>query len=306
MTDFKEFTIARLFDLWFKENQGTFSEDTRRLYTFYYNQYISKAFDGRRVKDITASEWFEFESRLDSERNTSREYISAARFQQARTMFQRVFEFGAIRFGLPSPVYIENRGESNDELFSRNDVVKMIAAVQKFDIYHLCTMLGVLAGLTFSEMCGLQWKDIDLGHRLIRICRLGLAGNVPGRFIGTTEIVPLNSEREQRELPVPEWIMQQLEIMKASHDGEQLLLGEPFEEVKASRFRVHYTGFLKNAGVEYKTITVLRRTYAVHSLENGVAPEELSKLLGHTDVDETHRLFGKYIKKTRAEKLYDK
>lgn len=89
-------------------------------------------------------------------------------------------------------------------------------------------------------------------------------------------------------MPVPDRIMQQLEIMKESHDGEQLLLYEPFEDVKPLKFRNHYTKFLKKAGVEYKPRIALRHTFAVTCIEKGMIPEKMSRLLGHRDVYVTY------------------
>lgn len=71
--------------------------------------------------------------------------------------------------------------------------MKMAAAVQPFDIYHLCIMLGVLTGITYPEMCGLQWQDVDTENGLIHIRRLGLAGVTPEGYIADCKIVPLGT-----------------------------------------------------------------------------------------------------------------
>ena len=185
------------------------------------------------------------------------------------------------------------------EFFSRSDVMKMAAAVQPFDIYHLCIMLGVLTGITYPEMCGLQWQDVDPENGLIHIRRLGLAGVTHEGYIADCKIVPFKYERDRRDLPVPGWIMQQLGIMKDSHDGEQLLLMEPFEDVKPIKFRDRYIVFLKKAGVEYKPISAMRNTFAVHSFEDGVEPEKLKELLGSLDVYGNIQVMLKAEKKRR-------
>lgn len=53
MMERKDMTVAELFGLWFEENRDLIGETARRLYSFYYSQYVSRLFDGRRVKDLT-------------------------------------------------------------------------------------------------------------------------------------------------------------------------------------------------------------------------------------------------------------
>lgn len=54
MIERKDMTVAELFELWFEENRDSIGETARRPYSFYYSQYVSRLFDGRRVKDLTA------------------------------------------------------------------------------------------------------------------------------------------------------------------------------------------------------------------------------------------------------------
>ena len=296
--DHRVMTVSKLFRLWLEEKQDSIAESTHKLYEFYYKQYIGKAFGRRRVRNLTTEEWTEFENSLEDERTIYREYLSPSTVRQAIGMYHRLFEFGSIRYGLPSPIHIENKNTSiSAEVFSREDVEKMESIVQPFDIYHLCIMLGLHAGIKFTEMCGLKWKDVDPENKQIEIRRLGLAGNTSNGYAGECEIVPLKNEWDKRELPVPDWIMQQLAIMKQSHDDEQLLLDEPFEGIKPIKFRDHYDKFLKKAGVEHRAATVLRHTYAVSCIENGILPEELRRRLGHRDVYVTYKQYGELIRK---------
>ena len=184
------------------------------------------------------------------------------------------------------------------EIFTPEEVEKMVAAVQPFNIYHLCIMLSLFTGVTRAELNGIQWGDIDAENKLLKIRRTGNTRLIErGRDIKECITTELKNERQARDLPIPDRIAKQMTIMKDSHSDDQLILEEPFEVIRAAKLRLRYETFLKKSGVRYKSISALRHTFAVTCIENGMMPEELSRLLGHKDVYVTYKRYGALIRK---------
>ena len=135
---------------------------------------------------------------------------------------------------------------SGVETFTPKEVEKIMAAVQPFDIYHICIMLSLLMGVTYSELVGVQWGDIDAENKLLRIRRIGITHLIDrGYDISECITTKLKNERQARELMIPEQIANQLAIMKVYHKDDQLILEEPFEEIRAARLQGRYKRFLK-------------------------------------------------------------
>ncbi len=188
---------------------------------------------------------------------------------------------------------------SGVEIFTPEEVEKIMAAVQPFDIYHICIMLSLLMGVTYSELVGVQWGDIDAENKLLRIRRIGITHLIDrGYDISECITTKLKNERQARELMIPNQIANQLAIMKVYHKDDQLILEEPFEEIRAARLQGRYKRFLKKVGVRFKSMSTLRNTFAVRCIEDGMDIEELSKLLGHADAKETSRKFKRIATKT--------
>lgn len=52
-----------------------------------------------------------------------------------------------------------------------------------------------------------------------------------------------------------------------------------------------YAGFLDKAGVKFRSFTATRNTYIKVSIENGMSPEELSRLLGEPSEEYTRNKY---------------
>ena len=284
-------TFAELFEAWLEAERGSLASAVCELYGFYFRQFAQDRFGQRRVDEITAKEWAELEAALPEQPGANGKPITAARARQAAGMFREVFRYGKTHFGLKDPLqeeFLSKECSSGEpEVFTREDVEKMRAAAQPFDIYHICIMLCLFSGTTHAEICGVRWGDINADSRLMNIKS------------GTSD---KGKAAPARALPIPDWISDQLAIMKRSHRADRLILEEPFEGVKPARLRTRYESFLKKAGVEYKSMTALRNTFAVRSIEDGISAERLSELLGHSDVYVTYRQFGKVFERVKNER----
>ena len=179
------------------------------------------------------------------------------------------------------------------------------------DIYYKnAYLMQLFMGFRIGEVLALNSGDIDLAHHLIRVDKT-LTKLVDG------EVVMSDSPKTQagnRTLPIPKviepYIIEQMQFSKDLPGNEEHLLFKPpvVHYARVSSLNWQLKNILKKIGIEEFTTHQLRHTYATRSIEAGMSPVVLQKLMGHTDVSVTLNaytsVFDKY-KKDELEKVND-
>ena len=142
---------------------------------------------------------------------------------------------------------------------------------------YLVVLLGGEAGLRCGEMMALEWSDVDLSKRQLRIERSEWKGHVTAPKGGRLRYVPLTLRltaalREHRHLKNARVL--------CSQDGNPLTqrLVQGFVARAARRAK------LRNVGVH-----TLRHTFCSHLAMRGAGARAIQELAGHRDLSTTQR-----------------
>jgi integrase/recombinase XerC len=140
---------------------------------------------------------------------------------------------------------------------------------------RLLLALMAYAGLRRSELLGLEWDDVDLSRRLLRVRRAkgGRQRTIPIH----PALAPLFAEYYATRVPVTE---------QAVFVGVQ---GKPLNYTQLGQVFRHY---VRAAGVtERKRVTphTLRHVFASELLRAGANLRQIQELLGHKHLDSTQR-----------------
>ena len=179
------------------------------------------------------------------------------------------------------------------------------------DIYYKnAYLMQLFMGFRIGEVLALNSGDVDLPHHLIRV-------NKTLTKLADGEIVMSDSPKTQagnRTLPIPKvlepYVIEQMQFSKTLPANEEGLLFKPpvVHYARVSSLNWQLKNILKKIGIEEFTTHQLRHTYATRSIEAGMSPVVLQKLMGHTDVSVTLNaytsVFDKY-KKDELEKVND-
>ncbi len=179
------------------------------------------------------------------------------------------------------------------------------------DIYYKnAFLMQLFMGFRIGEVLALNRGDIDLAHHLIRV-------NKTLTKLADGEVVMSDSPKTQagnRTLPIPKviepYIVEQMQFSKTLPANEEELLFKPpvVHYARISSLNWQLKNILRKIGVEEFSTHQLRHTYATRSIEAGMSPVVLQKLMGHTDVSVTLNaytsVFDKY-KKDELEKVND-
>jgi integrase len=148
-----------------------------------------------------------------------------------------------------------------------------------------------------AELCGLQWKDLDLDQRRISIVRQLVK-------IGPEPVFGPPKNGKARTVDLDERTIDLLRKHKAAQAAHRLLLGTAYRDHGLIFMREfgqpllmnnlgqrEYARLIKAAGVKTITFHGLRHTCATLALKAGVPVKVVSERLGHKRIEMTLNIY---------------
>jgi integrase len=156
------------------------------------------------------------------------------------------------------------------DTLSDADVSRLLTAAEEHSPNALLLVaLAVLAGLRSGEVLSMQWADIDLEAKTLRVRNRGAFVTKNGK----SRVVPI-SER--------------LLTILAVHHQEDGFCVRPGAKARSGRprwiFRKTYATVLAAAGIDHLPFHSLRRTFATRAVEKGVPISKVRLWLGHHSI----------------------
>ncbi len=148
---------------------------------------------------------------------------------------------------------------------------------------NIAVLLCLFTGLRVGELCGLQWRDIDLKNHSISVSRTVQRVN----HSGTSEIIvgTPKSRSSIRTIPIPEFVTAVL--MNIKGNSATYLITGTAKPTEPRTMQNRFQRILKECGLRSVNFHMLRHTYATVCAEHGFDPKTLSELLGHADASIT-------------------
>lgn len=168
-----------------------------------------------------------------------------------------------------------------------------------FGIY-LCLYTGIRVG----ELCGLKWEDFDLKNGLLYIRRTvqRVSFNDSGGQKTVVMIGPPKSFKSEREIPIPEHLLEYLKKWKKEQKDNYFLSDSP-HCYEPRRMQRAYQFYLKKAEIEPLGFHSTRHTFATRWVEAGIDIKTLSEILGHTSIRITMDKYVHISEKTKRENI---
>ena len=189
------------------------------------------------------------------------------------------------------------------------------AAGTKYDyVYELALSTGMRSG----EMCGLEWKDVDFVNRIIHV-----KGTLVQNRYGFYKDLP-KTHSSLRDIPMLDNVYELLKKRRKTQLEQKLLLGSHWESLDGLENLVVTTqtgrplgkGYLNNeiekivksiqeSDLEFKSLTVhtFRHTFATRCIENGMEPQVLKTILGHSKLSMTMDLYAHVLPNTKVQEM---
>ena len=173
----------------------------------------------------------------------------------------------------------------------------------------------LMTGMRRSELCGLEWKDIDFKNETISIVRS--CHEVAGIGLVTKDTKTYTS---RRTISMPKVLVQILQDYKKWYDERRVILGEEWAQtdrlmisdegtiIYPSIYRIWLKKILDKAGLKDVTLHSLRHTNITMQLTSGVDLRTVSARAGHSRTSTTTDIYSHFIKNSdrHASKMIDK
>ena len=160
--------------------------------------------------------------------------------------------------------------EIHRDTLSDADVSRLLSAAEAHGPNALLLVaLAVLAGLRSGEVLSMQWADIDLEAKTLRVRNRGAFVTKNGK---------------SRVIPISERLL----AILAVHRQDAGFLVRPAAKSRSGRprwiFRKTYAAVLTAADIEHLPFHSLRRTFATRAVEKGVPISKVRLWLGHHSI----------------------
>lgn len=146
-------------------------------------------------------------------------------------------------------------------------------------------LLCLYTGIRIGELCALQWSNISLADRTIRVDktmqRLQISDPAAVRKTRILVSEP-KSAASVRTIPMPDFLAEAIAPYQAAAEAYFLTGDIRFIEPRTMQNR--FQAYLKRSGIEKANFHALRHTFATRCVEAGFDMKTLSELLGHSSV----------------------
>ena len=191
------------------------------------------------------------------------------------------------------------------EIYSPEQVKRLLEVARDFDAAFLCILLASTAGLRLRECLGVKISDFDFTNNVLNLTKQ-MGTTIQNGETSKSLIVP-KSKSGIRKIPLPKSTMEEItlaikrnedffDMHPALKDEGYLIINADGVPYSTSQVYRDYKGAVKVAGLKYLNFHSLRHSYAT-LLNNGnldlgdVNIKAISKTLGHSRTNITEEVY---------------
>lgn len=307
----KNLSLNSWFDTWMADyKKNTVKTGTYENYARHYNYYIRNKLGKKMIGDIR-SEHIQRLYNDFAKRNFSTGSIKLVS-AMLNGCFKQAEKNGIIQKN-PVPNATIPRGKPKKE--------KVVFTVQQQELflkYAQCSYLyeffavALMTGMRNGELRGLRWDDIDFKKQIIQINHTLIYSEEKGHVLDDPK-----TKSSKRDIPM---IDKSYELLKRLYDKAKKSTIINFKNTGyvfslddggiITRERVtleinRIVKLMQDNDIEIGHITChcLRHTFATRCIENGMPPQVLKTILGHSNLSMTMDLYSHVLPNTKQEEM---
>jgi integrase len=273
-------TTGEWLDRWLTQVARSVEESTHEDYVRWARLYVKPYVGAIPLDALEPEDVEDMMSALEAKG------LSPKTVRLARTLLLSALDTAVVRKKVSTNVARLTKGPKrvkariNDRLNA--DEAKAVLATLSEDRLYALAVVALFLGVRPGELFGLQWSAVNLKARTIRI-HTGLKRNSEGWYLKGPK-----TEAGKRTLPLPQFVAEALSAHQRDQKADKLYRRDGFvfcdkagEPLKARDVLTWWHEATVAAGVGRRRFYCSRHTAATLMLNNGVALEVVSKILGH-------------------------
>ena len=302
-------TVKEWFGTWiedYKNNQV--KAGTIIAYTNYYNYYIDQYIGKKKIVDVRGEHIQRIYNGL------IKDGISASTIKIISTVINGCFK-QAVKNGIieRNPVTLATIPRQSEikprRVFSVSEQEIFMQYAKESYLYNLFA-LALRTGMRSGEIRGLKYTDINKKKQVIHVVRtLKYEGGKRGFFEDTPK-----TKTSKRDIPLTQDMIDIIDEQSRKYNSGishlDSYIFRTYEGGPISRERLQseinrIILKINNAGIEFDYFTphCFRHTFATRAIENGMKPQTLKAILGHSTLAMTMDLYSHVLPTTKAEEM---
>lgn len=213
--------------------------------------------------------------------------IGLNHMKKFRHMIRSLYEFGiAYRYmprGTPIPTPEIKFGRVDEvapEILNTEEILKLVSeAYGRVHPWRHVWAMALLTGMRSGELRALQWRDIDLENRLMRVSK---------SFESRSKVIKSTKAGYWRDIPVSDELKRLLDELRPITGQTEFVLPQ-LEEWQKNCQALNLRVFCQEIGIPSVKFHTLRACFATQLLRQGVEAAKVMKVCGWRDLSTMQR-----------------
>lgn len=184
------------------------------------------------------------------------------------------------------------------------------------EYYRVMLLTYLYTGMRAGECIPLQWKDVDLSKRTIRVNKKAILHHDFSKHSAKQEVQDFcKTKSSKRTVAITAGLAAILAEHKEEMKKRVAALGLEWSEdslvfwntrnkiVQYGNLKESLNKIYRKAGIENATMHTLRHTYATRCFEAGVDIKAISEQLGHANVKTTYNIYVHLLEDTKVKEI---
>ena len=182
----------------------------------------------------------------------------------------------------------------NIPILAPQDLNKLLRHLRThFSFQNLGILICLHSGLRIGEVCGLQWKDLDVAAGVIRVNKTVQRINISDgdfREYYVSVDVP-KTPSSIREIPLSKELKDIIRPFKKMLSPDFYVISGAGRPLEPRQYRTYFKGVLRQLGIPAIRFHALRHSFATRCIESKCDYKTVSVILGHASISTTLDLY---------------
>ena len=197
-----------------------------------------------------------------------------------------------------------NETKKQVEAYNKDQVRKLVASLEETPSFkNLGLLITIYSGMRIGEVCALQWKDIDLEEKVIRvnksIQRIYTEEDTMGKMKTEVLISTPKTKSSQREIPIVQPLFKMMKDFAKIYRPDYFVCSGTTTPIEPRTYRSYYMKKIEEIGLPRLKFHGLRHTFATQLIASKADVKTVSAILGHSDITTT---LNTYVHPSRDDK----